>query len=112
MNGFVRYNEKLFGWNDQIRLRDAAVSVADRGAFIIVTNADHPSIHGLYRGLANFRRVKRSSKISGDSRYRGQVTELVLGLPKSRLQTGARKLLEKLSQSMPGTARPRPRAFE
>lgn len=82
LNGFVKYNENLFGWQDQIRLRDAALRAARRGASVVVTNADHPSIRGLYRGLANVRTVKRSSKLSGDSRYRGEVTELVLGLPK------------------------------
>jgi DNA adenine methylase len=28
MNGFIKYNEGLFSWNDQIRLRDCAVAWA------------------------------------------------------------------------------------
>ena len=47
MNGFVKYNETLFSWEDQVRLRDAVVSATSRGAKIIVTNADHPSVRTL-----------------------------------------------------------------
>jgi DNA adenine methylase len=30
MNGFIKYNEKLFSWDDQVRLRDAVARAADR----------------------------------------------------------------------------------
>ena len=80
VNGFVKYNEKLFRWEDQIRLRDSAVKAAKRGATVIVTNADHQSIRELYGKRANLRTIRRASVLSGDSRSRGAVTELLIAL--------------------------------
>jgi DNA adenine methylase len=94
-NGFVKYNERLFGWHDQIRLRDCVVAAAERGADVIVTNADHASIRTLYRGVANIRTVKRSSVLSGDSRFRGEVTEVVITLPKKSRERKSLVGLEK-----------------
>ncbi len=47
-NGFTKYNERLFSWDDQIRLRDAISRAILRGVRILITNADHPSIRKLY----------------------------------------------------------------
>jgi DNA adenine methylase len=47
-NGFVRYNEKNFSWEDQKRLAQAAMSARSRGALVIVSNAGHESILDLY----------------------------------------------------------------
>lgn len=53
-NGFVRYNEKVFSWNDQCRLRDSAFSAASRGAIILVSNAAHESLMKLYHPFKPF----------------------------------------------------------
>ena len=45
LNGFVKYNETLFSWADQIRLRDSLIKAKDRGVRVFITNADHESIH-------------------------------------------------------------------
>ncbi len=44
MNGFIKYNEQIFSWQDQERLRDALFGAVNRGASIIMTNANHISI--------------------------------------------------------------------
>jgi DNA adenine methylase len=31
-NGFIKYNEQLFSWDDQLRLRDAVLRAKERGA--------------------------------------------------------------------------------
>jgi len=48
-NSFIKYNEKLFSWNDQVRLSNCLKRAAQRGALIIATNAHHQSIIELYR---------------------------------------------------------------
>jgi DNA adenine methylase len=49
-NGFVRYNEAVFKWEDQARLVAAATGAASRGALVLVSNADHEAVRELYEG--------------------------------------------------------------
>lgn len=77
-NGFVKYNEKIFTWQDQIRLRDVARRAVSRGATIILTNADHHSVHELYSGIGAGRSISRASVISGSAKGRSGVTEYLL----------------------------------
>jgi DNA adenine methylase len=49
-NGFIRYNERNFSWSDHERLAEAAFRASNRGALVIVTNANQESIRRLYRG--------------------------------------------------------------
>lgn len=78
LNGFVKYNEVLFGWEDQIRLRKALGRAVKRGATVMITNADHESIRSLYEGFGEHRALSRSSVIAGSSSARGRYTELVI----------------------------------
>jgi len=78
INGFVKYNESIFSWSDQLRLRDALDSARRRGASIIVTNADHASVKELYSDLGALSSVSRSSVISGKSTGRATITELMV----------------------------------
>lgn len=76
-NGFVKYNQKIFSWDDQIRLKKAVGAAASRGAKILLTNADHESIHDLYNDLGTPQIVSRLSVISGRSSARGTTTEVL-----------------------------------
>jgi len=77
-NGFLKYNERLFSWGDQVRLRDSLVKAACRGAYIVATNADTTAIRNLYEKDFNLTTVSRASVIAGSSRWRGTKTELVI----------------------------------
>lgn len=77
LNGFIKYNETLFAWADQIRLRDAVDRAVDRGAKVLVLNAAHESIKGLYSAY-DFEEVSRTSVLSGDPTYRGKFDELMV----------------------------------
>ncbi|CEJ48258.1 DNA adenine methylase Dam [Umezakia ovalisporum] len=77
-NGFVKYNQKIFTWEDQIRLRDCVKLAVARGAKAIVTNADHPSIAELYLGVGILESMVRPSVISGKNTGRQSTTELVI----------------------------------
>lgn len=76
-NGFVRYNQHLFSWSDQIRLASCAAQLAERGVYVIVSNAPHRSITQLYKGFDSVR-FARSSQIAANPAFRGSVKELVL----------------------------------
>jgi DNA adenine methylase len=78
MNGFVKYNQKIFTWSDQVRLRDSVARAISRGAKAIVTNADHPSIADLYEGLGTAEHIARPSVISGKNLGRQKTTELLI----------------------------------
>ncbi len=74
-NGFVKYNDQIFSWADQVRLRNSIERAAARGATVVMTNADHPSISELYAELRSPRILNRHSVISGKSTHRRKTTE-------------------------------------
>jgi DNA adenine methylase len=78
-NGFIKYNEQLFTWEDQQRLAAAAAAAAARGATVLVSNSDHKSIRGLYKPLgAKFRILARPSVIAAKSEHRRSVREILI----------------------------------
>ncbi|WP_244459732.1 DNA adenine methylase [Roseomonas fluvialis] len=78
LNGFVKYNEKLFQWRDQELLRDCLSAASRRGARVVVSNADHESISALYADGWHQYIVSRPSVISADSSHRRSTTELLI----------------------------------
>lgn len=78
LNGFVKYNDKIFQWEDQIRLRDAVVRAAIRGAMVLVTNANHQSIREIYDGVGHQVVVDRVSVLSGNAAHRVRTEELTI----------------------------------
>ena len=74
-NGFVKYNQKIFSWDDQIRLRDCVEAASCRGAKVVMTNANHQTIRELYAALGSPNIISRYSVISGSPDSRGQTTE-------------------------------------
>lgn len=77
-NGFIKYNEKLFSWDDQERLCNALVRARSRGASIVMTNANHPSVRKLYKNDFKLRKVLRPSVISGRPEHRKTTSELIV----------------------------------
>jgi DNA adenine methylase len=79
-NGFIKYNERIFTWSDQVRLVEALLRASDRGAAIVVTNADHPSVRELYHQKFSYKSLSRQSVLAGSSRSRGPTTEAIFTL--------------------------------
>ena len=77
-NGFVKYNQDIFAWEDQVRLREVLDRAAGRGARFAMTNADHKSVRELYNGFGKPIQLGRYSVIAGNSSYRSQSTELLI----------------------------------
>ena len=65
LNGFRKYNQHLFDWDDQIRLRDSLTCAMDRGACVCISNAWHSSILELYADKFRMISLDRASLISG-----------------------------------------------
>lgn len=78
-NGFVKYNEKLFSWQDQERLAAALIRAKSRGAHIVATNANHSSVRELYADHGfQLITTSRHSAISASANYRKQFDELII----------------------------------
>lgn len=78
MNGFVKYNEVMFSWDDQVRLAKAMDRARRRGARILMTNANHESVRELYgKGFKKIT-VSRYSSVSGKSEGRSSFEELII----------------------------------
>jgi DNA adenine methylase len=74
-NGFVKYNQKLFSWEDQMRLSEVVDAIKRKDAYYILTNAAHPSIAELF-DKGDWRIVtSRRNAIGGRSASRGTATE-------------------------------------
>lgn len=76
-NGFVKYNERLFSWADQERLKSALHRAAERGARVVVSNADHPSIRELYSGW-DVETLYRHSVMASESVRRKRTSEVLI----------------------------------
>ena len=77
-NGFAKYNEKIFRWQDQVHLRNEVKKAIGRGALVVVSNSDHQSIKDLYCDVGVHLSVTRQSIIAGESSFRGSVQELLI----------------------------------
>lgn len=77
-NGFVKYNQNIFSWDDQLRLRDSLKEASSRGVKILITNANHESVREIYSQFGVMKKVSRKSVISGKSSGRNQTSELVV----------------------------------
>jgi DNA adenine methylase len=80
-NGFVKYNPRLFSWEDQKRLASMAQRLLERGCHVLVSNALHPAVSALYPGFREIR-VTRHSVIAAAVSARRRVGEaLFVGKP-------------------------------
>jgi DNA adenine methylase len=76
-NGFIKYNEKIFAWDDQKRLATSIEMIIERNAYFIMTNAVHESIESLFESCGSRRKLTRFSVIGGKNASRGQRSEYV-----------------------------------
>jgi DNA adenine methylase len=78
-NGFRRYNEQIFCWQDQLDLAAIANQLADAGVKVVVTNASHKEVLALYqKTLFNRCVVNRVTNMAARSSARGLCQEALL----------------------------------
>jgi DNA adenine methylase len=73
---FVKYNDVIFSWKDQIRLAGVARHLALQGCHVLVSNANHPAILELYQDHGfHAHTITRLSVIAAKSIHRGNIAE-------------------------------------
>lgn len=80
-NGFLRYNESLFSWKDQMDLANQLRKLDRAGCTIVATNAFNKELLSLYRGF-DVEKISRVSKFSRD-KSRVKMVEEALIMSKS-----------------------------
>ncbi len=76
-NGFLKYNSRIFSWDDQIRLARTARMLDARGCYVLISNASHCSIQNLYKRFTQIA-VNRPSRIAASAAHRRIVKELII----------------------------------
>lgn len=76
-NGFLKYNQSLFSWNDQVSLASCARKLAALGVNVLVSNADYPDVINLYKDFYYYK-TTRLSVIGSLVETRGLVSEAIL----------------------------------
>jgi DNA adenine methylase len=73
-NGFVKYNAKIFSWDDQKRLAGLATRLKKAGTHVLISNADHASIRELYTNFEVLT-IERHSIMAASNKFRRVVRE-------------------------------------
>lgn len=76
-NGFIKYNQQLFSFEDQERLSDLIDDIRGEGAYYILTNAAHDSIAELFEKGDRRIEFSRRNVIGGNHADRGTTTEFL-----------------------------------
>ena len=77
-NGFIKYNQKIFSWEDQMRLKEQVEILVERDITFIMTNANHSSIRDLYTGIGRKEVISRYSVVGGKNAKRKNYTEILI----------------------------------
>lgn len=78
-NGFRRYNDKIFSWDDQKELAKILSDLAHRGMRVIVSNAHHRSVRSMYpTSLFHAFGLTRATCMASDPSRRGVCKEWLL----------------------------------
>lgn len=76
-NGFLKYNQKLFGIEDQYRLAKLITEINGKGAYYILTNAAHYKVREIFHKNNGVVEIKRASLIGGINAKRGKYSEYI-----------------------------------
>lgn len=74
---FTSYTESGFGPREQEKLAELFIAAAERGAHLVLSNADHPDVHRLY-GRFRIEMVRAARAVNSNGAGRGKVNEVVV----------------------------------
>ncbi|MCF6250892.1 MAG: Dam family site-specific DNA-(adenine-N6)-methyltransferase [Methylococcaceae bacterium] len=76
-NGFIKYNQKLFSLDDQLRLSELIDYIKTKGAYYIITNAAHNTIEEIFEKGDQMLKMNRANLIGGLNAERGKTSEYI-----------------------------------
>ncbi|MFY0599321.1 MAG: Dam family site-specific DNA-(adenine-N6)-methyltransferase [Cyclobacteriaceae bacterium] len=76
-NGFIKYNQKLFSIEDQMRLSQLIDHIRSKQAYYILTNAAHADIKLIFDKSERIEELGRASLIGGRKAKRGTFNEFI-----------------------------------
>jgi DNA adenine methylase len=79
-NGFIRYNERNFSWEDQNRLARCCRAAASRGALVLVSNAYHDEVLRVFDPPQHLV-VSRPSRLCPQIEHRRTIDEFIFLFP-------------------------------
>ncbi|NEU08617.1 Dam family site-specific DNA-(adenine-N6)-methyltransferase [Flavihumibacter sp. R14] len=77
LNGFIKYNQKLFSLDDQYRLASLIDYIKSIGAFYILTNAAHAKVFEIFDKGDSKIELNRACVIGGLNAKRGNTSEYI-----------------------------------
>lgn len=76
---FTKYTRDGFTLNDQVKLRDAAVELAQRGVHVLLTNSNTKTVRELYdKDRFDIKRVAARGSIAANAESRGKRIDLLM----------------------------------
>jgi DNA adenine methylase len=84
-NGFIKYNQKLFTLDDQVKLSKLVDKIIEKNAYYILTNGAHEAIKKIFlKNNSNMIVLERQSLLGGKNAKRAKIEEyLFTNLPRS-----------------------------
>ncbi|BAZ85833.1 DNA adenine methylase [Dolichospermum compactum] len=76
-SNFTAYSNFCFDENQQIKLRDIFIKLADKGVKVMLSNSDCPLIRDLY-GDFNIHTISAARSINSNAQKRGKITEILV----------------------------------
>ena len=77
-SNFTKYTSDGFGPDDQVRLRDLALSLKQRGVHVILSNSSADFVRDLYQPSFTTTEVSATRLVNSKVTRRGAITELVI----------------------------------
>lgn len=77
-SSFTSYTSTGFGLDSQVRLRDLALSLKQRGVHVLLSNSSSEIVRGLYGPEFNVSEVSATRLVNSNVSRRGAITELVI----------------------------------
>jgi len=76
-SNFTSYSEGKFNLNEQVRLRDCAIRLKQRGVHVMITNSNTQVVRDLYIDFT-IRRLKARGSVAAKSKSRGERIDLLI----------------------------------